>query len=45
MYHLSKKFILLKKVDPVKKIHSVKRTHFVKDELYFQFGFATNEHV
>ena len=32
----------VKKISFCKKIRSVKQTHSVKDELYFQFSFATN---
>ena len=34
-----------KKFNSVKKNQSVKQMYSVKDELYFQFSFATNEHV
>ena len=45
LHPLSKNSILFKKKSLCKPIYSVKQFHSGKDELYFQFSFATNEQV
>ena len=45
LYTLSKKSTLFKKKSLCQPIYSVKQIHSGKDELYFEFSFATNEQV